>query len=144
MEFRTPFNYDVNEASVNSGLECEDESLAQQHMRDECDINNMLERFGVTGLVDAEMRQPMQGDFTGITDYRSALDAVIQAEESFMQFDAKTRERFGNNPGNLLDFVLDVNNKDEAIRLGLIKSEDYPEHSKNVPDNLPPPAGTGQ
>ena len=39
---RTPYNYDVNEASDASSLVCDDPSLAQQHARDECDINTIV------------------------------------------------------------------------------------------------------
>ena len=36
---RSPFNYDTDEASNETGLVCDDESLAVQSERDECDIN---------------------------------------------------------------------------------------------------------
>ena len=44
---RTPYNYDKDAATNESGLHCEDASLAQQHFKDECDINNILRQFNV-------------------------------------------------------------------------------------------------
>jgi len=32
---RNPYNYDMNKVSDETGLECKDPSLAQQHMKDE-------------------------------------------------------------------------------------------------------------
>ena len=121
---RTPYNYDVDKASDDSGLECKDPSLAQQHLAEECDINYIVERFGVTGQMPdtSIIRMPTYGDFTGIADYRSALDAVQAAEDSFMALPAKIRERFDNDPALFVDFCSsnDPADRSEAIELGLI------------------------
>ena len=118
---RTPHNYDVDEVSDLTGLECLDPSLAQQNSRDECDINHIIERFGVTGQLPPQTgHMPTYGDFTGISDYREALDAVSRAEESFMALPANVRERFDNDPALFVDFCSDINNRSEAIDLGLI------------------------
>jgi len=118
---RTPYNYDADAVSDLTGLECNDPSLAQQHMKDECDINNIVERFGVTGqLPEVPAYAPSYGDFTGIGDYRDALDKVLAADEAFMALPAKVRERFDNDPALLVDFISDINNRSEAIELGLI------------------------
>ena len=42
---RNPYNYDMDQVSQETGLKCEDPSLTQQHCRDECDINVIVERF---------------------------------------------------------------------------------------------------
>jgi phage internal scaffolding protein len=117
---RTPYNYDTNAASDESGLACEEPSLAQQHFKDECDINNILKQFNVTGLLPESPLSPRYGDFTGIVDYQSALNAVIAAEDGFMALPANIRSRFENNPENLINFLNDESNRDEAIKLGLV------------------------
>lgn len=120
---RTPYNYDVDKASDDSGLECKDPSLAQQHMAEECDINYIVERFGVTGQFPvAPSHTPTYGDFTGIGDYRQALDAVMAADEAFMALPAKIRERFDNDPALFVDFCSsnDPADRSEAMELGLI------------------------
>jgi len=117
---RTPYNYDTNAASDESGLACEEPTLAQQHFKDECDINNILRQFNITGLLPEAPLSPRYGDFTGIMDYHTALNAVIAAEDGFMALPADLRARFANDPENLINFLNDESNKDEAIKLGLV------------------------
>jgi len=117
---RTAYNYDTNAASDESGLACEEPSLAQQHFKDECDINNILRQFNITGQLPTSPLSPRYGDFTGIVDYHSALNAVIAAEDGFMALPADIRSRFMNDPEQLINFLDDPENKDEAIKLGLI------------------------
>lgn len=120
---RTPYNYDTNVASDESGVACEEPSLAQQHFKDECDINNILRQFNITGLLPESPLSPRYGDFTGISDYQSALNAVIAAEEGFMTLPAEIRATFGNDPEQLINFLDNPDNKDEAIKLGLVDAQ---------------------
>jgi len=119
---RTPYNYDTMEASDASALSCEDPSLAQQHARDECDINTIVNAFGLTGQLPNGVRTPTYGDFTDATDYHSALNAVIAADAAFMQLPADIRSRFNNDAGAFVDFVSDDSNRAEAEKLGLVPS----------------------
>ena len=123
---RTPYNYDTMEASDASALKCEDESLAQQNMRDECDINVILKRFAVTGQLPENVRVPQYGDFTNAMDYQSSLNAVRAAEASFMQLPAELRLRFANDPQKLLEFVANDDNRAEAEKLGLVQPKAAP------------------
>jgi len=117
---RTPYNYDTNAASNESGVHCEDASLAQQHYKDECDINNILRQFNVTGILPETPLSPRYGDFTGISDYQTALNAVLAAEDEFMSLPANIRTRFDNDPNNLINFLADESNRAEAEKLGLV------------------------
>jgi len=117
---RTPYNYDTDAASNESGLHCEDASLAQQHFKDECDINNILRQFNITGILPDQAISPRYGDFTGISDYHTALNQVIAAEDEFMSLPAPLRARFENDPAQLIEFLDNPENKDEAIKLGLV------------------------
>ena len=118
---RTPYNYDTIAASNESGLHCEDATLAQQQFKDETDINNILRQFNITGLLPEAPLSPRYGDFTGIGDYHSALNAVIAAEDQFMALPANIRARFENDPAQLIDFLSDENNRSEAEQLGLLE-----------------------
>jgi phage internal scaffolding protein len=117
---RTPYNYDTDAASNESGLHCEDASLAQQHFKDECDINNILRQFNITGLLPESTLSPRYGDFTGIGDYHTALNQVIAAEDEFMSLPATLRARFENDPALLIEFLNNPENYNEAISLGLV------------------------
>ncbi len=117
---RNPYNYDMALVSQETGLFCEDPSLAQQHMKDECDINVIVERFGVTGQVPVSPIEPLYGDFSGVSDYHTALNKIRAADEAFMALPAKVRAKFENDPNALLQFLENEDNRNEAIEIGLI------------------------
>jgi len=118
---RTPYNYDKDAASNESGLHCEDASLAQQHYKEECDINTILEKFNITGLLPEQPLSPRYGDFTGIGDYHTAMNRVIAAQDEFEALPAQIRARFGNDPAQLIEFLENSDNRPEAEELGLVE-----------------------
>ena len=118
---RTAYNYDTNAASNASGLVCEEPTRAQQHHKDECDINVILERFGKTGQLPVNAISGTYGDFSGVYDYHTALNTLIAAESEFDSLPANIRKQFGNEPAKLIEFLNDDNNRDKAIELGLVK-----------------------
>lgn len=122
MFFRSPYNYDVAELSATTGLSIpEDEPvLTQQHFREECDINEIVRRFGITGQLPEPWAAPQYGDFTHATDFHTAQNLVIAAQQEFDRLPAELRERFGHDPQALLAFLDDGSNRDEAIALGLV------------------------
>jgi phage internal scaffolding protein len=123
MRVKNPITYDRDKNSASSTLVFSKPSLTKQSFRDECDINNILRQFNVTGQLPAGSVQPQYGDFSGITDYQSALNAVMAAQDSFLELPAKLRARFDNDPAIFLDFVSDEANKDEMKALGLLSQE---------------------
>lgn len=123
---RHPYNYDQAAASVNSGLMCTTPTRAQQQFKDECDINTIAARFGLTGQMPLVVNLPQYGDFTSVTDYQTALNSVLAAQASFMALPPNIRERFANDPQNLLLFVSDDANIPEARELGLLPPEPIP------------------
>lgn len=120
---RQPYNYDVDQVSDDSALLFTEPTLAQQHFKDDCDVNVIVSRFIKTGQLPQVTAQAMYGDFLDAPNsYQDALNAVIQAQDGFDELPAKLRERFANDPYELLKFVSDEKNRDEAISLGLIPS----------------------
>jgi len=123
MDVKNPMDYDADQNSIDTQLVCDDPTLAQQQFRAECDINNILSQFNVTGELPAGSVQPQYGDFSGITDYQSALNAVIAAQDSFLALPAQLRARFDNDPALFVEFASDEANKDEMKALGLLRPE---------------------
>lgn len=114
-KFHTKYDPPVVEGISTSPI-----SNVQQHFKDDCDINKLIKRFTNGGQIP--QRDPSLysfGDFTAI-DYQSALDVVMLADEQFGTLPAEVRERFGNNPAKLLGFLEDENNREEAVKLGLV------------------------
>lgn len=125
---RSAYNYDTMQASNEAGLLCEDPSLAQQHSKDDCDINLMLERMARGVQVDLVPNTPRFGDFsTTANDYHTAMNTVIAAQEAFDGLPPKVRAKFENDPEKLLAFIGDDKNRDEAIELGLLNAPAQPQ-----------------
>lgn len=120
--FKSPYNFDVLEASKDSALVIpeDEEVLTQQQFREDCDINEIVRRFGLTGKLPEPWSAPTYGDFTGAVDFHTAQNLVLHAQAEFDRLPAELRERFGHDPQQLLAFLDDGSNRDEAIALGLV------------------------
>jgi phage internal scaffolding protein len=118
--FRTAYNYDTDSVSRETGLACPDDGLTQQHHSEEADINTIVRRFGLTGQLPQAREAPEYGDFSHVTDYHTAMNAVLEADQHFMALPAELRAQFNNDPGALLDFVYDDNNRAKAEEMGLV------------------------
>lgn len=142
MQIRTPYNYDTNQASIDSGLKCEDPTRTQQQFKDDADINDILRRFRVTGQLPTSVRMPQFADFIdAVDDYQTAMNSMRAAEESFAQMPSRIRERFQNNPQKFLEFCEDDRNRDEAAKLGLVKAPmpvQNPQPAATTPAAAPP------
>lgn len=90
---------------------------------DACDVNKIYAKYSKTGMM-TNMRStpPQYGDFMNAVDYHTSVFRAQEAQETFMSLPAALRKRFSNDPGELLDFLADSNNRAEAIKLGLIAS----------------------
>lgn len=108
-------------------------TLTKQSFRDECDINNIIDRFMKTGVLTHEnSSKPQFGDYLGFSDYQDSLNQVIAADEAFDSLPAKVRARFDNDPAKLLAFVGDSENRDEMISLGLIDPSKDPKGAEKA------------
>jgi phage internal scaffolding protein len=109
-------------------------SLTQQQFAAESDINNIIARYERTGiLVDPlidRRGQPMYGDFSNIDSFFEAQVKVARAKELFEALPGKIRDRFGGDPGKLIAFLENEENREEAIKLGLIEKPEMKEEVK--------------
>lgn len=123
MRVKNPITYDRDKNSDLAKFVFVKPSRTQQSFKSECDINNILRQFNVTGQLPTGSVQPQYGDFSGITDYQSALNAVMAAQDSFLALPAKVRARFDNDPALFVDFASNEANRDEMKALGLFHEE---------------------
>lgn len=99
-----------------------DEGMTQQQFADECDINNIMKRYQATGVIThVNGRQPEYGDFANPIEFQNGLNTVIEAQAMFDELPATLRDRFGNDPMQLLQFMADEGNLEEAIELGIVQ-----------------------
>lgn len=109
------------------------EGRTKQSFKAECDINNILKRFGSTGILPEPNKDRARFlDATGY-DYQEAMQTIAQARSLFEELPAETRYRFENDPAKLLDFVHDPANVDESVALGLLDADRLPESLRKPP-----------
>lgn len=129
--------FDRYNRPIGEQLEFHDVSLTEQHHKNDCDVNQILKRYLKTGILDSRnVKTPMYGDFSfAPSDYRQAVELLEEARSRFLALPSEVRERFGNDPGAVLDFLNDPANRDEAVKLGLVsapvKTEVEPEPAQN-------------
>lgn len=120
------------------GVSFEAPTMAQQHFKDECDVNLILKKFQVTGVLDhVRDGAPQFGDFSNVSDYLTAQNILIEAQDSFDSLPASLRKRFDNNPVAMLEFLQDDNNRKEAESLGLINKLECDDNSSISEPDIP-------
>lgn len=119
------------------GLACKDPSLTLQSEAEACDINYILDRVNHGAQLPPPDGSAKFGDFTQYGDpstYINSLSLVAEAQEAFSQLPANLRARFQNDPHKLLQFVDDDKNLEEAIKLGLTRSDVKMPEKKSEPE----------
>lgn len=116
---RGAFNYDRDQASFVSGLRTPEVTRTIQSAKDDADINVIVKRFGVTGMVPVVERLPLNDDFDGVFDFQSAMNVLNAATRTFERLPAAVRKRFGHDPKEFVDFCSDPKNSDELVKMGL-------------------------
>lgn len=120
---------------------------AQQHMKDECDVNHILKKYSQTGLITHLAARPgAYQDMPGGLDFQDAVNLVMDAQENFDALPSAVRARFNNDPGAFLAFAEDPANRDEMVTMGLLNPPrpPDPEAAGAAPqvDAAPDPADT--
>lgn len=97
-------------------------SRTKQSFKDQCDINIIMARYNKTGdLTHISQAIPQYGDFSNVPDLHGAMNQVRDAQAEFLLFPAKIRDRFGNDPDQLIQFMSNPDNLKEAVELGLVQ-----------------------
>lgn len=86
----------------------------------ECNINNIVKKFVKTNSLPVIDGNAFYGDFSNIPDYQTALNRVNAVSAVFRSLNADVRARFKHDPANMLEFVSNPDNRDEAVKLGLL------------------------
>lgn len=112
-------------------------SKTQQQFAADADINNIMKRYRNTGeLPSATIRKGVYADVSGLTDYHSMVTLISTAQSQFQELPAHIRTRFRNDPGELVRFLNDPNNRQEAIELQLL---DKPKNDDGVKGEIKTP-----
>lgn len=121
------------------------DSVAVQSAKAECDINNIMRKFEKTRMIDHV--RSVDGSYIDVTgfpqSYQESLNQVLEAQRMFDTVPAKVRKRFGNDPGQFLEFVENPENIEECRKLGLAVPAPEPVSPVQVEVVNPPKADDG-
>lgn len=98
------------------------DTKTQQHLKEVCDVNYIMNRWLKTGVLDhVKQHAPVYGDLENF-DLQESLNKVIKAEEAFMALPSKIRKLCGNDPQNFVDWMLSDRDMDLKKEYQLVKS----------------------
>lgn len=96
-----------------------EKTRTKQSMQAECDVNNIIKKFQVTGMLEHRNKYEGEyGEFEAI-DFHEAMNIVAAAKEMFSSVPSDVRKRFNNDPGEFINFAADKANQEEIYKLGL-------------------------
>lgn len=136
VKVRSAYNYDRDSFSRATAFHPVGEDRTIQSAKDECDINVIVRRFGVTGQLPSNIRAPLTGDFTGVVDFQSAMNAINASQEAFLAMPSELRAELNHDVGEFIKWCEDPANKDRMKKYGLLRPGEDPV----VPPVVPPPA----
>lgn len=126
--FRSAYAY--RDEQLHQGIVFEEPSLTDQSQYKDTDINNIVKRYQVTGLLDSpgsvSFETLQYGDATLLPDYQTALDLVNNVQEEFSSMPSEIREKFGHDPMQLLEALQDPTKKTMLQDIGLLSRDDSP------------------
>lgn len=110
-------------------------SETKQSFKQECDINHLLLKYQKTGLLDhVSVHKGNYDNLNYVQDYHTSLNQLNEAQETFDSLPSSIRKHFHNDPELFVNFVLDPDNKEELIQMGLSNSSSGESVSKGTFD----------
>ncbi len=100
-----------------------DKTRTKQEMKDECDINAILKRHGITNVMVQGIQQAREYGIATSMTYKESMDIYTSALTMFANLPSAIRKRFNADPGEYLAFIEDPENRREAAELGLLSDE---------------------
>lgn len=108
-------------------------SKCKQEFAKEADVNNIIKRM--ERGQDVVLNPGQFADVSHIGDLAEAMRTVTDAKAAFLELPPEVRSRFANDPRNLVAFLEDADNQEEAYKLGLIKTK--PKVLRDPPGSSP-------
>ena len=125
MFIRTPYNYDADEVSRETGLQCDDVTLTKQEFKEDSDLNSMIRRFGIEMVEEPKWSE---FDASAIPDnFMDLQQQLAEGAEAFNALPAEVRSKHDNNPQKFLDWF-----KEESKRLDKQEREQAKANKANL------------
>ena len=131
--------FKINHTNATAeGIVFTEPSMTQQHFKDETMIDNILQKYAETGFLTDPFspKRPIQfGDFSDVTDFQTAQNAVARATEYFESLPSRVRLSFNNSPSEFLNALNDPEQRSKLEELGFVAPEKTktPEPSEEPP-----------
>jgi phage internal scaffolding protein len=133
MKFASAYQNHKKSPIVFHDEEGNHDGRTEQHHKDLVDIHKIIHTYDKTGIIQHVSKAKAEyGDFTMINEYQEALNTVIRSQDAFDALPAKVRQRFGNDPGQFLEFITNPENATEAVKLGLAEEKDISQPIQKV------------
>lgn len=121
-------------------------SMTKQEFQDECDINQIMDRYEKTMMLPPGMMSEREPQYLNCLDVPNLMEAkqiMIEADAAFMRLPAKVRKEFDNDAMRFVEFASDPENLEQMREWGLAppaKAPEEPMRVRVVPDPDLPPA----
>lgn len=137
LKFHTRYN-----PPPSPGVDFVEPTLTQQHFRDECDVNRIVERAIRTGdtTVFTSAQRAEFYDASVVTDYADAMAMIDDVNDDFNSLPSATRAMFGNSVSQYVEWMCNPLNWDKARELGLLSGGEVPATGPKVRESEPAPA----
>jgi hypothetical protein len=99
----------------------------EQNHRDKVEINNIVNKHGISRLIATRQAQDLIFDENPTNDFQEAMNLLKKGRDVFMQLSSKERAEFNNDPAQYLDYVQNPANKEALIERGWAKAPPPPE-----------------
>lgn len=101
-------------------------SLTKQYFKDECDINNVVNKFAQTGQIpNLNNMEPQYGNSPDM-DLKTALDSVFELKAEFANLTTQEKAQFSNNPEIYAQFLSDYAQSPESFYFDETLEDDIP------------------
>lgn len=99
-----------------------EKTKTQEHHAKNADAASIVKKYGYQSSPFHTRQNGYYSDISEVPDLQTALQAVKTAETAFQQLPSEIRKKLGNDPTNLVDYLKDPKNTEEAIKYGLLNA----------------------
>ena len=128
MQFNSQFSYETRQ---DHSFYCDETQMTVQEDATDCDILTIIKRYSPEDIVNsAQLAKEQFADVSNISDYQTSLNFVMNAQERFLALPAEIRNKFDNDPQNLLHAFDNMDKyRADLEELGLVPKSSEPQTS---------------
>ncbi|QIR82400.1 internal scaffolding protein [Chicken microvirus mg8_109] len=137
---------------VVSGVKFDKPSITQQHFKEQCDINRILDAYRVKaramGVSVVELMPKLGSeqfaDVSNVDDYLTAQNRIAQVNQMFEALPAEVRRSYDDDPANFVAALADSQNYRKFADLGIMDINEVIEYEDVIAKQSGVVAGDNQ